>query len=60
MQNTITDARGKKVFTDDAPRRIVSLVPSWKVILLDGKVLTWYGVRMGESLKILRELIRGN
>jgi ABC-type Fe3+-hydroxamate transport system substrate-binding protein len=28
-----------------------------KVLLLDGKILSWYGVRMGESLRRLRKLL---
>jgi ABC-type Fe3+-hydroxamate transport system substrate-binding protein len=46
--------------TDVGELKAVRNLSGARVILLDGKVLTWYGVRMGESLKILRELIRGN
>ncbi len=31
-----------------------------RVFVLDGKLLSWYGVRMGESLRRLRKLLNGN
>lgn len=37
----------------------IPAVRSGNVYLLDGKVLTWYGVRMAESMKVLRKLLNG-
>ena len=40
--------------------REVPAVQRDKVLLLDGKLLSWYGVRMASSLRVLRKLLHEN
>jgi len=43
---------------DFTPFPEVPAVRDRRIVLIDGKIVTWYGPRIGQNLRTLRQLLR--